>query len=108
MAVVNNSFLSFFLTWRQFALVPSCCEISPLSDTSGGLPLVVSLPGSLPCQHLLPLLLIIACLPHRAVSSPLSFRPHAGEMYVRCYVFPLICVDFWPLSGQFLIQWAYP
>ena len=81
MAVVNNSFFSFLLTWRQVSLVSSCCETSPLSDTSDGLPLVILLSGSLPCQHLLHLLFIIACLPHRSVSSsPLSFWPHACEI----------------------------
>ena len=39
------SFSSFLLTWRQFSLAPSCCETSPPSDTSGGLLLVMSLPG---------------------------------------------------------------
>ena len=82
MAVVKNSFSSFLLTWRPFALVPSCCtRFLPFLTRRVDFVLVTSLPGSLPCQHPLHLLLIIACLPHRSVSSsPLSFRPHACEI----------------------------
>ena len=108
MAVVNNSFSSFLLTWHQFALVPSCCETSPLSDTSGGLPLVISLSRLLPCQHLLHLLLIrpIACLQHRSVSSsPLSFRPHACEIctcQMLCFSANLcwFLASYWSLSDS--------
>ena len=55
-------------------------DFSPFGHV-GCTPAGHSLPASLPCQHLLLLLLIIACLPLRSVSSsPLSFRPHACEI----------------------------